>query len=356
MGNLVEITPIILVNAVTAADFGMYTESLSGDSVNMLMFKKLGFTIPKTTNGGFIKSSAVAGQVKISYFQLNDLEPADTSKYNYGITIDPVRKNPGIESVPYVGAKTYGGERAVAVSGGLITAAAQALIAADIVDQCYSDPNAIVDIGHAILLTTWNAASQVTVNGDALAAGATAAAVAVLITALDDVTAYALSLTEILVVSTAGVPVITVDAGTIVVTTTVLLGITADSVNTSFTPKFYNAVKQSESVQASIFPFLTNDDVKRQFANYGNHGVFKGISGVDNVIDGATYTRYTFTFETAADASVGAGKFLTHRKQIVLYVLTSAIDDDVFLSTDLDNDAPANPDNTFDELLAAWIA
>lgn len=354
MGNLVEITPICLVNTISAADFGMKVDSLT--SVKNLMFKKLGFTIPKTTNGGFIKTSAVAGQVKISYFQLNDIEPADISKYSYGITIDPVRKNPGIHSVPYIGAKTYGGERAVTVSGGLITAASQAAIAKDIVDQCYSDPNAIVDIGHAILLTTWNAASAVTVGGDAAAAAATIALFAANITALDGYIAYALSATTILVVSTVGVPVIVNTAGTVVVTTTVLLGVTAKSVNTSFNARFYNTPKQAVSVQASIFPLLTNDEVKQQFANLGNHGVFKGISGVDSVVDGAAYTRYTFTFETVADASVGAGKFLTHRKQIVLYVLTSQLAADIFLSSDLDADAPANPDNTFDELLAAWVA
>lgn len=354
MGNLVEITPIFLVNTVTAADFGVYTDSLT--SVKQLMFKKLGFTIPKTTNGGFIKSSAVAGQVKISYFQLNDIEPADVSKYNYGITIDPVRKNPGIESVPYVAAKFYGGERAVSASNGVLTAASQAAVAKDIVDQCYSDDKAIVDIGHAVLLTTWNAASAVTVGGDAAAAAATIALFAANITALDGYTAYVISATSILVVSTGGVPVVVNTAGTVVVTTTVLLAIKALDVNTSFTAKFYNPVKQSVSVQASIFPFLTNDEVKQQFANLGNHGVLKAISGVDNVIDGATYTRYTFTFDADGYGSVGAGQLGTKRKQIVLYVLTSAIDDDVFLSTDLDADAPTNPDRNFDELLAAWIA
>lgn len=359
MGNLVEITPVLLVNTITAADFGMYTDSLT--SVKMLMFKKAGFTIPKTTNGGFIKSSAVTGQVKISYFQLNDIAPADPTRYNFGVTIDPIRQNPGIQSVPYVGAKFYGGEMSVATSAGLLTAGAQALVAAEIVNQCYSDPNAIVDIGHAILLTAWNAASSVVVNGTTTGTAADVLAFAALITAIAGVTAYAgttygLGAAEVLVVSTGAVPVITNAAGTVAVGTTVLLAITAKAITTSFSAKFYNPVKQAVAIQPSIFPFLTNDEVKQQFANLGNHGVFKGISGVDSVVDGAAYTRYTFTFETVADASVGAGKFLTHRKQIVLYALTSAIDDDVFLSSDLDADAPSNPDNTFDELLAAWIA
>ena len=343
MGNLVEITPVLLVNTITAADFGMYTDSLT--SVKMLMFKKAGFTIPKTTNGGFIKSSAVTGQVKISYFQLNDIAPADPTRYNFGVTIDPIRQNPGIQSVPYVGAKFYGGEMSVATSAGLLTAGAQALVAA----------------GHAILLTAWNAASSVVVNGTTTGTAADVLAFAALITAIAGVTAYAgttygLGAAEVLVVSTGAVPVITNAAGTVAVGTTVLLAITAKAITTSFSAKFYNPVKQAVAIQPSIFPFLTNDEVKQQFANLGNHGVFKGISGVDSVVDGAAYTRYTFTFETVADASVGAGKFLTHRKQIVLYALTSAIDDDVFLSSDLDADAPSNPDNTFDELLAAWIA
>jgi len=357
MSNLSEIKNVYLVNEMTAADFGVYTtknaENVSGPKA--LFLKSFGHTLLAGSGAKFIKTSAVAGQLKVAYYELNTLAPADPTKYSFGITIDPVRKAPGFNSVPYIAAKTYGNEMAVNVSGGLIDTASQQAIISEIVNQVYSDSKAIVEAGHAVLLSDWDVTSAVTVNGVAAAAASTIEAFIANLNATGKVKAYALDDTTIILISVVGLLVLTSEVD-LTIGTKQLLGVIQLDVDVSFEPKFYNTVHQAVEVQAGIFPFLTNDEVKQQFANLGNHGIFKSMSGVPEVVDGAAYTRYTITAYSDAYDQQTPGASVSHQKTVILYVLSSLLSANVFKSTDSNNDAPASPDNTFDQLLALWLA
>jgi hypothetical protein len=354
MGNLVEIKPIHLVNEMSAADFGVYTDSVTGQKV--LFLKKFGYSLFKTSDSGFVKSTAHSGKLKVSYYELNTYEPADITAYTFGITVDPIRKNPGFNSVPYVSAKTYAATKAISVSDGLITVTSQKLIVDEIVNQVFSDTKAVVMAGRSVLLEDWNTLSAITVNGVAVAAAATIVLFIANINALGVGTAYLVGTDSILIISDGGWLVVANTAGDIIISTKVLLGVVALDVETSFNVMFYNPPITAETIQPSVFPFLTNDEVKQIFANYGNHGDFQAISGVDTVINGSIYQRYTITTTKTNYASIGAGQEDTHRKTIILYVSAAAVAATPFKDADWNNDAPVTHTKTFDQLLDYWIA
>lgn len=110
------------------------------------------------------------------------------------------------------------------------------------------------------------------------------------------------------------------------------------------------------------YPSLTDDDVHSLFSNQKRQGKLNSFVFGDNAIQGSDYYKYTLTFKGLNfPAQHGTSDYVTHRRTVELYVLSTAADDDIYDANDpntqyayVDESAHAADDTNLEELLQIW--
>jgi hypothetical protein len=464
MRNIRQPITRILLNSVTDKIIGLYGDEVMGR--RMLKFKQLGITIPgdthtATTNplaaSGTLnadlevsKSTSDDGLLKGWLVELNPMAPAEITHWGYGLVIRPKVKMPGVRNNRHDAHQvTYGGSiAAITTTSGYVDDTYVLEAEDDIIEQIYLDDGmhnnntdpiskmsgAVceakrayrinIDAGDAADITITDddgVATTVTLNTASIAS---AHAINNNATLQLYVQAFAVSTTQIMVVSRNSGTLFTVadgagtgtlevvnryimlvakeqqvqfdvelpkDMGTLEgfsyysISGTTTAGTTTVSVdgtdtaalndhdtsatyvanlNTGFSNasltniyasydtyvdeaivysnasnksiKFTFSAASTSELEDKIsyfakYPSLTADDVHRIFSHYNKGGKLSAFLYADNAIQGEDYTLYTLTFKgTRVSGLHGASYDALHTREVHLYVLSSAIDDDIY--------------------------
>ena len=362
MGNLVEIKRDFIVPEVTAAKFGVYTDTQKSEKV--LFLKDLGYSIfahgAVNKDYGFIRAEASDGVAKVGLYQLNNVAPADPSAYELVVKIDPKKKVPGLDGPMYLAAGVYGGTFPVSVSGSTITEASIKTLVDRICEEVYSDEgNDYVTAGMAFILTSWVQDASVEINGTAYT-HATLAGLKAAINAGTKAYAYDIDRTDA-PTATSLVIILRQAYSSIIVTDVDIsdsyLGLIAKSVNTSFDTYFENTgLKSSLILKPHVYPFLTNDEIDGIVRNFGSHGDLYMFGGVDRPLKGVKYVKYFIWGSSDAYSNATPGGEIKHKNAITLFIPVGQTTANVFFNGNWNNEAASGGNRNFDQLLAYWIA
>lgn len=488
MRNIRQPIERILFNTVTAAKIGVYGDDKQ--SRRILSFKELGIALPgdthTSTSSALAASSTLNADLEVSKTVTNDgvkkawlvsfapTETADLTKWGYGVSIRPETKLPGVRNNRHdTNQKSYAGTLGgVTATAGYIDDTFTLLAETDIIEQISLDVGAhnintipeqnmsaapcdafrayliTVDAGSAadidITLASTGVTTTITLNTASIAS---AHAINNDGTVQDEIKAWAVSTTQIMVTSrVSGGIFIVADgggAGTLTVvtryimlmakdqnvkfdvdmsmfqemnatligfhlyeigsvttvgsgTTTVTVDGTAagastdnatqatnaGNLNTTFTNASFTNIyasydvlttetyvystnanqiitfafsATSTSVLNALFawyakyPSLSSADIHRIFANQRRAGKLSAFIELDQPTPNADYVCYTLKFSGDTPSALhGPSYDSKHTREVFLYVLLSAIDDDIY-----DANVPNNQYNVIDEVAAS---
>ncbi|MBC8315560.1 MAG: hypothetical protein H8E51_08650 [Bacteroidetes bacterium] len=121
-GNLTYKDKPILINELTVADLGVYTDGVTG--AKMLLFKKHGITIPWATTNTVSLSKTNDGLKKGVLVSISAPSPCEDCNYDYALEIIKKVKRPGVKNDDLYGKSRYYGSDIAAImtpSGGELT-------------------------------------------------------------------------------------------------------------------------------------------------------------------------------------------------------------------------------------------
>jgi len=360
MGNLSEIKRDILINSLSASDFGVYTDTLKSEKV--LFFKKHGYSFfahgEVTIDFGSIAAPASAGTAKVILLALNNIAPSDTTAYDETVRIDPKYKNPGVDKAAYYAAPTYGNTYSVATSGGYITQASMISIIDNISNQIYSDPeNTWVKGGAAVVVTGYAAADNIVIDGTTYAAVANVTAMVAAINAGTKAYAYVISASSFALIYRVAYTEPTT-AGSLTFSN-VMLGLIGQDAEISFDTFVRQPLISSTVLVAPVYPFLTSAEIDAIVRNSGSHGELAMFSPADRPIAGAAYTKINVFSSSDAYNNQTPGSDIKHMNSVNLYILTSELTKDYWDASDYNAElgsAGFAADTNFNELIAYWKA
>jgi len=374
-GNLTQPKMRFLINSLTAADFGVFTDTVTG--LKSLIAKKLGYTLESLAGGTNVevtKQCTNAGQLKVLSIDFDDECPCVECGYDYGVNIIIRHMIPGYFNDMTDRQKPYSGNiKNINCVSGVIDPTQINIMKNDVINQINADlgfsnslAGANVIAGRALHLTTWNAASAITINGTAYGAQATIGAFVTAINAGTDAYAFldpTTPATELWVIANSTPTTLTVvnTAGTIVVPTTYTIGIISDSVQWNVFAEIQplDASGTITTIQESVFPFLTSDDVFRIFSGGAHpHGNFATQAYIQQPVDGAEYCRYIISVDSDINDLTGASHWEHFRGTVEFYIQSSANNiGDLWDETNAmwqTGDTGFTADKTFAELLTYW--
>jgi len=371
MGNLNQSPQEILMNTLSAEDFGVYTS----EGVKQLLFKGAGITLPaKGANGevsSVIKSCSVDGVLKQVFVQYNDECPCEECGYDYGIEIKSKVQKRGVFNVQLPVGKYYGDKLdKVTCTNNEIDAAYFDIMYSTTIDLINKDTKgagAIISAVKGEVVAVSNsetAVIEITVAGGTAQtiSGSSGDDILDLVDAINtdvDLVGEVLASTDAVATDTAGtIKIVQVGSSSFSVTDTTNAStdgagmfLTAKDVNEQFEVVDSAMTSTTTVIEAGSYPFLSSDDMARIFSikrmDFGSQ---------PNVpIKGVKYCLFSFKVKGLTNyAQHGANAMNTYNEYVNIYVPLSALATDLWLSTDMMNDAPVAPDQTFEELLAAW--
>lgn len=376
-GNLSQPKMRFLINSLTTADFGVFTDTVTG--LKSLIAKKLGYSLESLAGGTNVRVTRQctdAGKLKVVSVDFNNDCPCTECGFDYGINIAIRHMIPGYFNDMTDRQKPYSGNIAnINCVSGEIDSTQIDTMKDDIINQInadlgFSNPLAGANViaGKALHLTTWNAASAITINGTAYGAQATIAAFVAAINAGTDAFAFldaTTPATELWVIanSTPTTFVVVNTAGTIVVPANYTIGIISKDVKWNFNAEIQplDATGTITVIQESSFPFLTSDDVFRIFSGGAHpHGAFATQGYVVQPVDGASYCKYIIEVDSDINDLAGASHWEHFTGTVEFYIQSSAGNiAAIWDATDLmweSSHAGFGADTTFDALLTAWLA
>lgn len=161
-GNLTYPKPALLINNLTAADLGVFTDTANG-SRKVLQFKKIGYGLPAITGKTTVEKSTYRPAIRKGVLvELSNVCPCEECGFEYNLSITKMVQQPGVNnSVIEDESRDYGGRLAKVqeCTNGIMAAADLLAMEDDILEQIAADDGtgndegAIVDAYRAYLLT-----------------------------------------------------------------------------------------------------------------------------------------------------------------------------------------------------------
>lgn len=286
-GNLTQPLKKVLINVPSPDNLGAYLDTTT--NFRVLQFLQHGYSIPANGNQTVVVTQPQAPVPKVALVSLNTVAPVDPTNYNYGVTVLKHVRKPGVDNSDYFPhQKFYGGELPVVTSPNIAAAELNAM-RAEIANQVnadegyirkfpYQHPGACVIASTPLLIDTWDAASEMTLDGNAVAAAANIGAFIDNINAVDGYFAVEDPNTagQIVVARTdnAATPVFANTAGTIAAAAAVpeYLTLIQRYEDATFEVVTNDSVAGSQTLQDTVFAFLTPDEVQQIFSHIPNDG------------------------------------------------------------------------------------
>lgn len=372
-GNLTYTHRDILINNLSAADFGVYTDSFINQKV--LLFKKHGFALPYKDKAGTIVADVTkvlnkASVKRVALVLLNTTCPCESCNYEYGYSLEMRVKRPGIlNSEYYPHAVAYGGAlKGISCTGGAIDASELTKMRNDIIDQIanhvrYSPQgfDAVAEAAVARIFTFDNTKTiiinGVTINVTGMNIAQAIAAINAEATTL--VKAYQLPTSihasKIVLIGANGATDMTL-GGTSVADANIYIGHTAKDGDITFEVKDSYRSISTIMVQAGSFSQWTPDDVARNFSQQGHHGHLLSQVQVEKPIPGEAYSIYVFSLAQKVNALEGANHMDESVDTVRVFVRNGAIAGDKwdasnFMWESTADNAGFAADTTFEELI-----
>lgn len=372
-GNLTYSHRAILINELTAQDFGVFTNSIT--SQKELLFKNHGLSLPYRDAAGTIVGSVkkVTGKSavkKVALTLLNTACPCEDCNYEYGYSLERRVKKPGVlNSEKYPHAVYYGGSLInVSCTAGVIDSTALETMRTDIIDQvsnhmAYSH-NGFDAVAEAAIarIITFDATKTVIINGvtiDVAALTITEAIAAINAAPTTLVKAYRLPISihasKIVLIGKNGATTMSL-TGTSVADANIYIGHTSKGEqDVTFAVKDTNRSISTITVVEGSWAVLTPDDVYREFSQMAHDGALANQHRVVKPLN-AAYSKYIFTILQGVNAIHGASHGDTYTTEIHVYIPSSQIAGDKwdasnFMWESTADDAGFIVDTTFEELI-----
>lgn len=337
-GNLSQPKMRFLINSLSAADFGVFTDTVTG--LKSLIAKKLGYSFESLAGGTNVevtKQCTDAGQLKVVSVDFNNDCPCTECGFDYGINIAIRHMIPGYFNDMTDRQKPYSGNIAnINCVSGKIDSTQIDTMKDDIINQInadlgFSNPLAGANViaGKALHITGWDANDTITINGTAY----THATIAGLIAAINAGTdAYAFldpttPATEFWIIANSTPTTFVVTSLNMTVPPNYTIGIISKSVQWNFNAEIQplDATGTITVIQESVFPFLTSDDVFRIFSGGAHpHGAHATQAYIQQPVDGASYCRYIISVDSDINDLTGASHWEHFRGTVEFYIQTNA--------------------------------
>lgn len=375
-GNLTYSPRPILINTLTAHDFGVYTDTVLNQKV--LFLKKHGFAFPYRNAAGTVVSSVtkVTGKAatrKVALVLLGTECPCEECNFEYGYSLARIVKNPGVlNSERYEHVVTYAGKlKAVTCTNGVIDSTYVDAMRNDLIDQIsghvsYSKQgfDSVATASLAKILTFDNT-KVLSINGEVVdVAGLTRAQAVALVnaTAATLVTAYempaSISSTAFVLVAADGTKTITLTNTTMTIDANNYIAHVAKEDDVTFEVQDPTGGVTSITVVPNAFSQMTPDDVYREFSHAAHDGHLANQHRVEIPLN-VWYTKYIFKQLMKTASIHGASHGNDYLEEVHVYIPTSYLDDDIWDATNLmwastaDN-AGFSADQTLDEIITTW--